>query len=103
MTEQRAPYSTKIKPEIRNRILSAASALTAEGIESPTNDQVRERMGGGSLSHISPVMRQWRQSRKADVVAALDMPADLKRAVDSYSAQIEHLFRSNLNTDSAAK
>lgn len=57
----------KIKPEIRERIVVAASALAAEGIDSPTNEQVRERMGGGSLSHISPVMREWRESRKAEV------------------------------------
>tara|TARA_Y100000033_G_scaffold49190_1_gene57162 strand:- start:494 stop:1000 length:507 start_codon:yes stop_codon:yes gene_type:complete len=45
-------------------------------------------MGGGSLSHISPVMREWRESRKAEVVAALDMPADLKKAVETSLGQL---------------
>ena len=55
----------KIKPEIKERIVEAANALVAEGNENPTNEQVRERMGSGSLSHISPVMREWRESQKA--------------------------------------
>ncbi|ABO22865.1 DNA-binding protein [Shewanella loihica] len=78
----------KIKPEIRERIVVAASALAAEGIDSPTNEQVRERMGGGSLSHISPVMREWRESRKAEVVAALEMPAELRKAIESSVGQV---------------
>lgn len=78
----------KVKPEIKEKITTAANALTAEGIENPTNDQVREHMGGGSLSHISPVMREWRESRKAEVVAALEMPADLKKAVETSLGQL---------------
>jgi chromosome segregation ATPase len=77
-----------IKPDIRDKIIAAANALAGEGIESPTNDQVRERMGGGSLSHISPVMREWREARKADVVAALEMPADLKKAIETSVGQV---------------
>lgn len=78
----------KVKPEIKEKIIAAANALAAEGIENPTNDQVRERMGSGSLSHISPVMREWRESRKAEVVAALEMPADLKKAIESSVGQV---------------
>lgn len=88
MTEQHASYTAKVKPEIRDRIIATANALVSEGIDNPTNDQVRERMGGGSLSHISPVMREWRESRKAEVVAALDMPADLKKAVETSLGQL---------------
>lgn len=78
----------KVKPEIKERIVAAADALAAEGIESPTNDQVRERMGSGSLSNISPVMREWRESRKAATVAALEMPAELKKAIESSVGQM---------------
>ncbi len=88
MTEQHASYAAQVKPEIRDRIIATANALVSEGIDNPTNDQVRERMGGGSLSHISPVMREWRESRKAEVVAALDMPADLKKAVETSLGQL---------------
>ena len=78
----------KINPEIKEKIITAATALVAEGIENPTNDQVRERMGGGSLTHISPVMREWRESRKAEVVAALEMPSDLKRVIETSVGQV---------------
>ena len=78
----------KIKPDIRDKIIAAANALAGEGVENPTNDQVRERMGGGSLSHISPVMREWRETRKADVVAALEMPADLKKTIETSVGQV---------------
>ncbi|WP_275099652.1 DNA-binding protein [Sedimenticola hydrogenitrophicus] len=77
-----------VKKEIREKIVAAANALVAEGIESPTNDQVRERMGGGSLSHISPVMREWRESRKQEVAVALEMPADLRRAMETSLGQV---------------
>ncbi len=73
----------KIKPEIKEVIIAAANALAAEGIGRPTNDQVRERMGGGSLSHISPVMRAWRESRQAEVTAAMEIPADLKKSIET--------------------
>lgn len=78
----------KIKLEIKERIINAANTLTAEGVENPTNEQVRERMGGGSLSHISPVMREWRESKKAEVVAALEMPAELKKVIESSIGQV---------------
>ncbi|MEX0827396.1 MAG: DNA-binding protein [Haliea sp.] len=78
----------KIKPDIKDKITAAANALAAEGNDNPTNDQVRERMGGGSLSHISPVMREWRESRKAEVVAALEIPADLKKAIETSVGQV---------------
>jgi chromosome segregation ATPase len=77
-----------IKPEIKERIVAAANALAAEGSDSPTNDQVRDRMGGGSLSHISPVMRDWRESRKTAVGVALEIPADLKKAIETSVAQV---------------
>ena len=36
----------KIKPDIKDKIIAAANALAGEGNDNPTNDQVRERMGG---------------------------------------------------------
>lgn len=78
----------KIKAEIQDRIIAAAGALAAEGVDSPTNEQVRERMGGGSLSHISPVMREWRESRKSEIAAALEMPLELRKTVESAIGQV---------------
>lgn len=47
------------------RIEDAAAALIAAGNPTPTNDQVRAHLGGGSLSHISPVMREFRARQRA--------------------------------------
>ncbi|MCP4234502.1 MAG: KfrA protein [Aestuariibacter sp.] len=77
-----------VKPEIKSKIINTANTLVAEGVESPTNDQVRERMGGGSLSHISPVMREWREGRKSEVAAALEIPSDLKKAIETSLSQV---------------
>ena len=78
----------KINQNIKERIIKIANTLVAEGVDRPTNDQVRERMGGGSLSHISPVMREWRESRKAEIVAALEMPSELKKVVETSLGQV---------------
>lgn len=60
-------------PEIVRRIEDAAAALIAAGTPNPTNDQVRRHLGGGSLSHISPVMRAFRA--RAREQAAGETPA----------------------------
>ncbi|MBB1489603.1 DNA-binding protein [Oceanospirillum sediminis] len=77
-----------VKPDIRTRIINAANHLVAKGNDNPTNEQVRQRLGGGSLSHISPVMREWRQERKEDISAALQMPDELKQAVQIALGQV---------------
>ncbi|WP_337263631.1 MULTISPECIES: DNA-binding protein [unclassified Serratia (in: enterobacteria)] len=46
------------------RIEDAAAALIAAGNATPTNEQVRQHLGGGSLSHISPVMRAFRARQR---------------------------------------
>lgn len=53
-----APFPEKPEPgHTVRRIEDAAAALIAAGTPNPTNEQVRQHLGGGSLSHISPVMR----------------------------------------------
>lgn len=52
-------------PEVVRRIEDAAAALIAAGTPNPTNVQVRDHLGGGSLSHISPVMREFRARQRA--------------------------------------
>lgn len=79
---------TKMKPEIKHRIVEAAEQLVAKGIASPTNDQVRQHLGGGSLSHISPVMREWRESRAADQEATQDLPAGLKPMLERVGLEL---------------
>ncbi|MFX2610912.1 DNA-binding protein [Enterobacter mori] len=53
-----------LPPETVRRIEDAAAALIAAGTPNPTNEQVRQHLGGGSLSHISPVMRAFRTRQR---------------------------------------
>lgn len=55
---------TTLSPDTVRRIEDAAAALIAAGTQNPTNEQVRQHLGGGSLSHISPVMRAFRARRR---------------------------------------
>lgn len=79
---------TDINIEIQQRIINAANQLVNEGLENPTNLEVRNKMGGGSLSHISPIMRKWREDRKEQVSVALEIPADLKKSIETALAQV---------------
>lgn len=56
---------TTLSPDTVHRIEDAAAALIAAGNPNPTNEQVRQHLGGGSLSHISPVMREFRARQRA--------------------------------------
>lgn len=60
------------------RIHEAADALLTEGIEAPTNDQVLEKMGGGSIADVSPAMREWRKKKKQAEQVMFSMPDTIK-------------------------
>nr|WP_139102374.1 DNA-binding protein [Serratia sp. 14-2641] len=55
---------SSLPPDTVRRIEDAAAALIAAGTPNPTNEQVRQHLGGGSLSHISPVMRAFRARQR---------------------------------------
>lgn len=67
-----------LPPETFRRIEDAAAALIAAGTPNPTNEQVRQHLGGGSLSHISPVMRAFRaRQREQAAEQTTPLPAEL--------------------------
>ncbi|WP_320699962.1 DNA-binding protein [Enterobacter bugandensis] len=69
---------TTLSPDTVRRIEDAAAALIAAGIPNPTNEQVRQHLGGGSLSHISPVMRAFRaRQREQAAKQATPLPTEL--------------------------
>lgn len=68
------------------QIRTAAEALLARDHREPTNDQVRDYLGGGSLSTISPVMQQWRAQRKGADRSGLSDP--LLEAVQTLRAAL---------------
>jgi chromosome segregation ATPase len=62
------------------RIHEAADALLADGIETPTNDQVLEKMGGGSIADVSPAMREWRKKKRHAEQVMFLMPDSIKNS-----------------------
>lgn len=80
--------TANISESIKQRIIEVANTLVLEGIESPTNNEVRERLGGGSLSHISPVMREWRNERKEQITTSIEIPDELKKIIETSLAQV---------------
>ncbi|EGM7165083.1 hypothetical protein IIJ31_004170 [Salmonella enterica subsp. enterica serovar Pomona] len=65
-------------PDIVRRIEAAAAALIAAGTPNPTNVQVRDHLGGGSLATISPVMRAFRARQREQVrEETLPLPPEL--------------------------
>ena len=61
----------------REDIIRAAEELERNGI-SPTMAAVRDHLGGGSFATISPVLRGWKESRKAAQTIVIEMPGELK-------------------------
>lgn len=78
----------QVSPEQKNRIIAAAESLVTSGIESPTNEQIREHLGGGSIADISPVMREWRQEQRKQVRAVLTLPENVRAAADRFVSQL---------------
>ena len=69
---------TTLSPDTVRRIEDAAAALIAAGTPNPTNEQVRQHLGGGSLSHISPVMSAFRaRQREQASEHAIPLPPEL--------------------------
>jgi septal ring factor EnvC (AmiA/AmiB activator) len=65
-------------PDMVRRIEDAAAALIASGTPNPTNVQVRDHLGGGSLATISPVMRAFRaRQREQTREETLPLPPEL--------------------------
>ena len=70
------------------QVIEAAEALITEGIMWPTNSQVRERIGGGSLSYISPIMKAWRDDRKKAALEKADIPSGVKSVMEAFLGSI---------------
>lgn len=79
---------TTLSPDTVRRIEDAAAALIAAGTPNPTNEQVRQHLGGGSLSHISPVMRAFRaRQREQAAEQATPLPPELAQLLTGQLGQ----------------
>src|SRR5690554_3196721 len=71
----------------KEQVIDAAEQLTAEG-SNPTMQAVRDRLGGGSFATISPILREWKLQKAAVTVAILEMPTDVKAALERFGAEL---------------
>ena len=69
-------------------VRQAIEALVLHGVETPTNTQVREKLGGGSFSEITPILKSWREERDKARRAAIAMPKAVKERLDITLAQV---------------
>lgn len=73
-----------IPPEIIRSIEDAAAYLIATGNINPTNAQIRTHLGGGRLSFISQVMRNFRSRRHdLDCEQATTLPPELAQLLST--------------------
>ncbi|EDH3351000.1 hypothetical protein GC897_13230 [Salmonella enterica] len=84
-------FMTNLPADTVRRIEDAAAALIAAGNPNPTNEQVRQHLGGGSLSHISPVMRAFRARQRA--LASEQTPALPPELAQLLSGQLSLLWQ----------
>lgn len=76
-----------ISQDKQQQIWQAADALAAAGT-SVTMRAVKEHMGGGSFSYISPVLRAWKEARKPRFRVGDELPEELQLVV---SAAVSHI------------
>jgi chromosome segregation ATPase len=67
----------------KDDVFHAASALRKQGI-SPTNRNVREKLGGGSFKTLTPWLREWRGLQEL----ADDIPVELSGVMDTAIRQL---------------
>lgn len=89
-----------LSAETVRRIEDAAAALIAAGNPNPTNEQVRQHLGGGSLSHISPVMREFRARQRAQ--ASEQVPALPSELAQLLTGQLGLLWQAAVKQADAA-
>jgi chromosome segregation ATPase len=69
-------------------IIDAAEKLQAAGVN-PSMQAVREAMNNtGSFATISPVLREWRDSKSQRATVALEMPGEAKTAFERAGADL---------------
>jgi chromosome segregation ATPase len=77
-------------------ILEVAEQLLAQHGAIPTVEMVREALGGGSFSTISPVLREWRNQQRVTHVVAGDIPPKVREALERATAALWGAFREEI-------
>ncbi|WP_281648582.1 DNA-binding protein [Parendozoicomonas sp. Alg238-R29] len=68
-------------------ILNAAESLIMENIN-PTMERVRDKLGGGSFTTISPILRKWKNDQKSNNKLLFDMPEKIPQLGEKLAKDI---------------
>jgi hypothetical protein len=72
----------------KEQVFAVADKMFSEGT-APTLISIRKEIGSGSFSTISGMLAEWKSaSRKGDAVPDVDLPEELRDAVDAAGARI---------------
>lgn len=74
-------------------IIRAAEELVSEGI-SPTNENVRNRLGYGSYKTISEVLREWKSKGIQRAAITIEMPGEAKAAFERAGTDVWKIITS---------
>lgn len=80
-----------ISQEKQQQIWKAADALAGAGAK-VTMKAVKEHMGGGSFSYISPVLRAWKEAKKPRFRVGQELPDELQIVVAEAVSHIAQQF-----------
>ncbi|MFL0807255.1 MAG: DNA-binding protein [Oceanobacter sp.] len=78
-------------------VSQAATTLREQG-QSPTVDRVREYLGRGSKSTITPLLRQWRQQQHEPVDLG-ELPEEIGRAVIALHKQLQAVAQQRMDSN----
>lgn len=78
-------------------VSSAAETLRDEG-QTPTVDRVREFLGTGSKSTITPLLRQWRR-QQSESVDLSELPEEISRAVVALHKQLQSVAQQRIDNN----
>lgn len=68
-------------------VFAAARALQDEG-KRVTGNNVREKLGGGSFTTITPILARWRDEEAEKQALATEIPDGLSDAVDDFARRL---------------
>ena len=70
-------------------VWKAAEKLLSEGFDLSdiTNTMIKKELGGGSMSTITPLVRDWKSAKLESRGLAFEMPADFKNFIQDSGAQ----------------
>lgn len=80
-----------ISNDKREQIWNAADELEAAG-KPVTMKSIKEHMGGGSFTYISPVLRDWKEARKPKFTISGEFPEELRLVIEEAVTHIAGRF-----------